>query len=629
MNVGERVGDYEVVDILGSGGMGQVYKVRNTLSDRIEAMKVLLPNLESNAELADRFLREIKVQAALDHPNIAKLYTAMRSGNQLLMFMEFVDGVALARRIETDPLPPAEAADVAAQVLDALAYAHGHGVVHRDIKPANIMLTGAGLVKLMDFGIARMQADKRLTQTGGAIGSLFYMSPEQIRGAEPDPRSDIYSAGITLYEMVTGRRPFGGDSDYQIMSAHLQQAPQAPIEIVPGVPADLSEIILTAIAKDPAERFQSAGAFRSALVSVFPGAGAHQPVTRTVMPPAIPQVPLGPPPVPQAAPAPPPLPQASGMRPAPPPLPAPPPAPSLVMSAPPPVSIPLPPPPVGQLAPKSNRRAWYMALGSVATLAVLIAAAIEGPKLLHGGSSAASESSAPAAAAPASAPSAAQSQPDAPATPAAGDATPASPASGDATPASASSSSSSSPSSSSSSSSPSQPSSAQAPAAPAKASPAAAPVGKSAATATARQQAPAAAAPVNAAPAPQARQATPPPASAQAAPQPPPQQAPQPAAAPQSPAPPPANREYTQARAQLNELTIRANSASAGLDSFQRQQSKQGLGLRADIREAKTRLDYQLQEAMSQVQSGDFQGARQSMQYAQSAIETIEKFLGR
>jgi serine/threonine protein kinase len=118
------------------------------------------------------------------------------------------------------------------QVLDALAYAHARGVVHRDIKPANIMRTPAGTVKLMDFGIARMQADRQLTKTGTTVGSLFYMSPEQINGGQPDSRSDLYSLGVTLYEMVTGRRPFGGDSDYSIMAAHLQKAPVAPMEIV-------------------------------------------------------------------------------------------------------------------------------------------------------------------------------------------------------------------------------------------------------------------------------------------------------------------------------------------------------------------------------------------------------------
>src|SRR5215471_9713361 len=201
MNIGERIGDYEIVEVLGAGGMGQVYKVRNVLSERIEAMKVLLPNLEGDADLAERFLREIKVQAALDHPNIAKLHTALRASNQLLMVMEFVEGTSVEKLLEHGALPVRDAAGFAVQVLDALAYAHSRGVVHRDIKPANIMRTPAGVVKLMDFGIARMKADRKLTQTGRTVGSLYYMSPEQIKGAEPDPRSDLYSLGITLYEM--------------------------------------------------------------------------------------------------------------------------------------------------------------------------------------------------------------------------------------------------------------------------------------------------------------------------------------------------------------------------------------------------------------------------------------------
>src|SRR4029077_17657582 len=127
----------------------------------------------------------------------------------------------------------------ASQVLEALSYAHARGVVHRDIKPANIICTPSGTAKLMDFGIARMQADRHLTKTGHTVGSLYYMSPEQIKGSEPAPRSDLYSLGITFYEMVTGRKPFQGDSDYSIMAAHLQQAPAAPIEVVPGVPPDL------------------------------------------------------------------------------------------------------------------------------------------------------------------------------------------------------------------------------------------------------------------------------------------------------------------------------------------------------------------------------------------------------
>ena len=149
--VGDRFGDYEVLQVLGAGGMGQVYKVRNTLSDRIEAMKVLLPELLGDTLLADRFLREIKVQASLIHKNIAQLYTAQRNGDQILMLLEFVDGVTLESLMKRGALTTDATVNLFVQVLDALAFAHSRGVVHRDIKPANIMVTGDGTAKLMDF----------------------------------------------------------------------------------------------------------------------------------------------------------------------------------------------------------------------------------------------------------------------------------------------------------------------------------------------------------------------------------------------------------------------------------------------------------------------------------------------
>ena len=230
LEIGSTVGDYQVVGILGAGGMGQVYKVRNVISDRVEAMKVLLPDLVNQPDLADRFLREIKVQASLEHPNIAALHTAVRVENQLLMLMEFVEGVTLDQKLKDGPLPAAEAVNYIMQVLAALDYAHARGVVHRDIKPANMMLTPAGVVKLMDFGIARSSADHKLTQTGTTVGSLYYMSPEQIQGVTaPDARSDLYSVGVSLYELVTGKRPFDGDSQFAIMSAHLQGTPVPPV----------------------------------------------------------------------------------------------------------------------------------------------------------------------------------------------------------------------------------------------------------------------------------------------------------------------------------------------------------------------------------------------------------------
>src|SRR2546429_7488185 len=266
LEIGNRIGDYEIVAALGAGGMGKVFKVRNVISDRIEAMKVLLPDLEQQPELADRFMREIKVQASLQHPNIAALHTALRVDNQLLMLMELVEGITLDQRLQQGPVSLRDAVDYIGQVLGALGYAHQHGVIHRDIKPANMMLTPKGTVKLMDFGIAKGAADRKLTMTGTTMGSLYYMSPEQIKGmANLDARSDLYSVGVSLYELVTGKRPFDGDSQFAIMSAHLEKTPVPPVVIDPKLPPALNDLILLSVQREAADRFQSAAAFRNAL----------------------------------------------------------------------------------------------------------------------------------------------------------------------------------------------------------------------------------------------------------------------------------------------------------------------------------------------------------------------------
>jgi len=266
--VGQKLGDYEILGILGAGGMGKVYKVRNTISDRVEAMKILLPDLAGQKDLADRFLREIKVLASLHHPNIAALRTALTLDNQLVMIMEFVDGVTLSSRLHQGAIPPALAVKYIDQVLDALSYAHKQNIIHRDIKPANMMLTPDGTVKLMDFGIARSASDRSLTMTGTTLGSLNYMPPEQVKGEPADNRSDLYSLGVSLYEMVTDQLPFTADSNYAMMAAHLQEVPKPPIVLRPGIPQALNQIIVMALAKDPGQRFQSADAFRGALKSV-------------------------------------------------------------------------------------------------------------------------------------------------------------------------------------------------------------------------------------------------------------------------------------------------------------------------------------------------------------------------
>ncbi len=260
LQIGSTVGDYQIVGILGAGGMGKVYKVRNAISDRVEAMKVLLPDLAAQAELADRFLREIKTQASLEHPNIASLHTALRVDNQLLMLMEFVEGVTLEQRLKEGPLPVGQAVDYISQALSALDYAHQHGVIHRDIKPANMMLTPMGVVKLMDFGIAKASTDQRLTMTGTTMGSLYYMSPEQIQGAAHiDSRADLYSVGVSLYELVTGKRPFDGDSQFAIMSAHLEKTPVPPVELDPRLPQAIERRDLNVGRERPGDALPDSG----------------------------------------------------------------------------------------------------------------------------------------------------------------------------------------------------------------------------------------------------------------------------------------------------------------------------------------------------------------------------------
>jgi eukaryotic-like serine/threonine-protein kinase len=262
--IGQRVGDYEILQMLGAGGMGHVYRVRNVISDRVEAMKVLLPDLAAEPDLAVRFISEIRTLASFDHPNIAQLHTAFQADNQLVMMMEFVEGFTLEHRGQS-PMAGGDIVQYISQTLSALSYAHARGVVHRDIKPANIMVTSHGIAKLMDFGIAKSTVDNNLTRPGTTMGSLYYMSPEQVRGTTVDARSDLYSVGIVLYELLAGHRPFEADTTFSILNQQLNVQPRPPIEVNPSLPPGLNDIILTALAKDPAQRFQSADAFRNAL----------------------------------------------------------------------------------------------------------------------------------------------------------------------------------------------------------------------------------------------------------------------------------------------------------------------------------------------------------------------------
>jgi serine/threonine protein kinase len=264
---GTVVGDYRVLEKLGVGGMGQVYKVRNLLSKRTEAMKILPPEVTPQDRQLKRFLREIQVHASLVHPNIASFYTAMRWENRLVMLMELVEGETIEARVAKRSLEIRAAIDVAIQILDALAYAHSCGVLHRDIKPSNIMLARTGAAKLLDFGLAAVLGEVRLTPTGMVLGSLHYMSPEQVRGEPATQASDIYSLGLTIYEMLTGRQGIEGGNPYAVMTAHLQNMPLPPAMVNPLVPDWLSEIVLKGIAKASGDRFLSVLEFKRALES--------------------------------------------------------------------------------------------------------------------------------------------------------------------------------------------------------------------------------------------------------------------------------------------------------------------------------------------------------------------------
>jgi len=360
--VGKRIGDYEILGELGKGGMGKVYKVRNVISDRVEAMKVLLPDLAGQKDLADRFLREIKVLASLNHPNIAALRTAFTAENQLVMIMEYVDGETLAALIEDGPIPVADALKYMDDALAALSYAHHQNIIHRDVKPSNMMITPQGLLKLMDFGIARSGNDQSLTVTGTALGSLNYMPPEQIQGGAVDARSDIYSLGISLYEIVTGKQPFKRDSDFAIMAAHMKETAKRPIELRPDLPQGLNDMILMAMSKDPVMRFQTADAFRAALGSVRQSLGTGQqaatPLMTQITPPAWT-------PTPAVA--------QPGTSAAPPRIP----------------TQPVPQPTANQMPPTAvvaaqatSHRGLYITLGAVIVLVVLVAAGFAVPRYL-------------------------------------------------------------------------------------------------------------------------------------------------------------------------------------------------------------------------------------------------------
>jgi serine/threonine protein kinase len=262
---GTRVGPYEIVSAIGAGGMGEVYRARDTRLDRIVAVKILNPALAADPQFRERFEREARTLSRIEHPHICALYDVGEHDGAAYLVMQYLEGETLAERLARGPVPVRDALKVAREILDALAAAHHHGVIHRDLKPGNVMLTKTG-ARLLDFGLAKPATAVAMTdatvagssggatQQGTILGTLHYMSPEQLRGRPLDARSDIFAAGVVLYEMVAGSRPFEGPDGASVISAILAR-PAPPLAT--ALPAPLTRAIHTALEKDPDDRWQT------------------------------------------------------------------------------------------------------------------------------------------------------------------------------------------------------------------------------------------------------------------------------------------------------------------------------------------------------------------------------------
>jgi serine/threonine protein kinase len=264
---GSLLGNYLIVSQIGEGGMGVVYKAQDTVLDRTVALKILPPHLLQNPDFMHRFRTEAYAQARLHHPNIVTLYSMLEVPVGFVLVMEYVEGQTLQQRIHGEgPVDPGEAVWIFEQALQGVLYAHQMGIVHRDLKPDNIFITHKQEVKIMDFGVAKILDNKEPTRSRSMVGTLLYISPEQVNGRDADFRSDIYTLGITLFEAVTGRLPFERRTDYGLMHAHVLENPPRPTKLKRDLPKQLEKVILRAIEKEPAKRFQSAAEFRDALL---------------------------------------------------------------------------------------------------------------------------------------------------------------------------------------------------------------------------------------------------------------------------------------------------------------------------------------------------------------------------
>ncbi len=287
---GERIGPYTVMDWLGAGGMGEVYRAHDQRLDRHVALKFFGRFVSDDDTSLERFEREARAASALNHPNICTVYDVGAVGGRPYLVMELLEGQSLKERIAQGPLGVQELVSIARQVCAALQAAHDRGIVHRDIKPANIFVTQAGQVKVLDFGLAKRRAELTapvpplrgeshslsLTAAGTIVGTLAYMSPEQAVGEDVDARSDLFSLGVVLYQMATGRPPFRGNTQAGMLGSLLTESPAKPSAVTSGFPDVLDRVILKALEKDPADRYVSAAALSADLeLSVSSGRAQH------------------------------------------------------------------------------------------------------------------------------------------------------------------------------------------------------------------------------------------------------------------------------------------------------------------------------------------------------------------
>jgi pSer/pThr/pTyr-binding forkhead associated (FHA) protein len=260
------LGGYRLTDLVGAGGSMVVYRAVRSSDGAITAVKVPRPRMLANVKFLERAQREVEILTSFSHPNIMKVYDLVQGESFFYIVTEYLEGRLLRKVMQAagGPLPFSLTADIAAQILEGLDYAHGRGVVHRDIKPENIMICGDGRVKIMDFGIARRQDSYNITRAGTLLGTTFYMSAEQAKGLPADDRSDLYSMGVLLYEMMTGFVPFSGEWT-DVISQHIQRQPTSPRELNSALSTNMEALILKALKKNPAERFASAAEMSKAL----------------------------------------------------------------------------------------------------------------------------------------------------------------------------------------------------------------------------------------------------------------------------------------------------------------------------------------------------------------------------